>query len=453
VCGSRLRYCEECQIGFEVTHHLSTSQRKQFCTSVLAEDELAAAALHTANCQPCEQEFVEELSRNYGFGPVNFTLEPEFWFRNDHLDFDRLVGLADNTLDDDLREITEIHLKVCDTCREDVRSFFASRQATAGDIKVSYGPTKSQSTHVVPPTIWWQRLQITPVYAVAAVLLVAVTFLILFIAMNRRSGALEAGRNDQRNINIDAGPISSPSTSPNVVSSPSIADDSAIVAIVRDAGGEVKIDKNGQVTGLDELSDTSRQQIARAALSERIEPAAVLRDLSGDESGLRGNGDTEKELTLLYPARRVVIEDRPVFKWASLSNATHYRVYVVDANGNQVSQSEELPPTQTQWRAQSALRRGQIFSWTVTALVDGQEIVSPSASDPEMKFAVLSTNDVQELSRLKKQNSHLALGVFYARTGLTNDAERAFESLVKLNPHSELARKLLESVRSTRKGR
>ena len=122
-----------------------------------------------------------------------------------------------------------------------------------------------------------------------------------------------------------------------------------------------------------------------------------------------------------------------------------------DANGRQVGQSEELPPTKTQWRAPAALRRGQIFSWMVTAVVDGKKVVSPSASVSEIKFAVLSTENLQELTSLKKSNSHLALGVSYARAGLLNEAEREFQSLVKLNPQSELPRKLLQSVRNLRR--
>jgi len=177
----------------------------------------------------------------------------------------------------------------------------------------------------------------------------------------------------------------------------------------------------------------------------------VLKRLSGGQSGLRGDDDGPQEFRLLYPVRRVVAEDRPVFRWESLPGVSSYRVYVLDADGKQVGLSEELPPTQTQWKV-PRLRRGQIFSWLVTALVDGKKVVSPSASAPEMKFAVLSTPQVQELRRLKKSNSHLALGVFYASAGLLDEAEREFESLIKLNPESELPRKLLQSVRSMRKG-
>jgi hypothetical protein len=89
----------------------------------------------------------------------------------------------------------------------------------------------------------------------------------------------------------------------------------------------------------------------------------------------------------------------------------------------------------------------------VTALADGRKVVSPSASSPEIKFAVLSAADFSELIRLRKSNSHLALGVFYARAGLLAEAEPEFESLIRLNPQSELARKLLQSVRSIKKAK
>jgi hypothetical protein len=228
---------------------------------------------------------------------------------------------------------------------------------------------------------------------------------------------------------------------------------SAKVAILKDAGGEVTIERDGRITGLDKVSENSRQYVARAALSEQIAPADVLRHLSGQPGGLRSNDDGPQGFRLLYPVRRVVTEARPVFRWESLPGVSSYRVYVLDQDGNQVSQSEELGPTQTQWEVSALLRRGQIFSWVVTALVDGKKVVSPSASAPEIKFAVLSTADFQELSHLKKSNSHLALGVFYARVGLLSEAEREFEDLVKLNPQSELPRKLLHSVRTIRKAK
>jgi len=426
-----------------MTHHLSTLQIKQLCVSALPEDELAAAALHTAECQVCDQRCIEELKRQRGPVPFNFTLEPEFWFRNDHLEFDDLVGLAENTLDEETREIINIHLSTCESCREDVRSFLAFRKTTAAEMNVSYGPTNYEPNDDSRMAQWWQRLERRSVYA-AAIVLVAVAVLIGVIALSRKSDPFEANKQEQTNRDSEHSPGISPPPAPSV-------EDFAKVAILKDAGGEVTIDKDGRITGLDEVSENSRQYVARAALSEQIVPSDVLRHLAGEQGGLRGNDDGPQGFRLLYPVRRVITEARPVFRWESLPNVSSYRVYVLDQHGNQVSQSEELSPTQTQWEAPAPLRRGQIFSWVVTALVDGKKVVSPSASAPEMKFAVLSRADLQELNHLKKSNSHLALGVFSARVGLLNEAEREFEALVELNPQSELPRKLLQSVRTIRK--
>jgi anti-sigma factor ChrR (cupin superfamily) len=112
-----------------VTHHLSTSQLERFCVGALAEDELTVVAKHVADCPSCNHRFVEELRRKNGSGPFVFTLEPEFWFRHDHLDFDQLVDLADEKLDECMREIIDVHLRTCEACREDVRSFLAYRKA------------------------------------------------------------------------------------------------------------------------------------------------------------------------------------------------------------------------------------------------------------------------------------------------------------------------------------
>jgi hypothetical protein len=420
--------------------------------SALPADELVAAAVHTDSCQSCNRRFIEELKQQRGCAPFNFTLEPEFWFRHDHVDFDLLVELADKTLDQETEEIINIHLQACETCREDVRSFLTYREATAGEMNVSYGPTTYKPINDLPGAHWWQRLQTRPVYAVAAILLVAVAVFIGVIVLKRSSGTLEAN-NQHQNQGIAQNPGVSPLPAPSVVSSPLNGDDSAKVAILEDGGGKVTIDKNGRITGLDEVSENGRQYVARAVLSEQLEPAEVLRRLSGEQSGLRGDDDGPQTLRLLYPVRRVVTEVRPVFRWKSLPGASSFQVYVLDANGNQVVQSEVLPSARTQWKAPAPLRRGQIFSWVVTALVDGNKIVSPPASAPEMNFAVLSTADLQELARLKKSNSHLALGVFYAIAGLLDDAEREFQSLIKLNPDSELPRKLLQSLRRSRKAK
>ena len=62
------------------------------------------------------------------FSPIEIHAGTGDWFRHEHLDYEQLVGLADNALDATDREIIDIHLKVCAPCKEDVRSFLAFRE-------------------------------------------------------------------------------------------------------------------------------------------------------------------------------------------------------------------------------------------------------------------------------------------------------------------------------------
>ena len=108
--------------------HLSKAQLERFSVGALKDDELEWSATHVADCETCHKAFVEELRRRVDSGPFMFSLEPEFWFRHDHLEFEDLVSIADETVDSELKEIFDIHLKTCARCRADVRSFLAFRK-------------------------------------------------------------------------------------------------------------------------------------------------------------------------------------------------------------------------------------------------------------------------------------------------------------------------------------
>src|SRR6185436_14549849 len=180
-----------------------------------------------ADCQDCHQRFVAELNHQRGSIPFSFTLDPEFWFRDDHVDFDLLVGLADETLDQETQEIINIHLKTCETCREDVRSFLTFRKSTAREMKVSYARPNYESAHDIPlAPPWWHRLQKTPVYAAATILLVAATLVIGMIIVNKRSSSHEVSKNDQTNLANERSSTPSPSLPPEAVASPSVVDES-----------------------------------------------------------------------------------------------------------------------------------------------------------------------------------------------------------------------------------
>jgi hypothetical protein len=85
---------------------------------------------------------------------------------------------------------------------------------------------------------------------------------------------------------------------------------------------------------------------------------------------------------------------------------------------------------------------------------EGREVISPAPPAPEARFKILEAGRAEELGRSLDAAgaSHLARGVLYARAGLLDDAEREIEALLRDNPRSNAARKLLRSLRAMRRG-
>jgi hypothetical protein len=460
-----------------MTEHLSTSRMERFCLSGLPEAELAVITEHLTQCQPCHELFADTLKTQRGAPSIRFTLDPEFWLRHEHVDFDQLVSLADDKLDTTDREMIDIHLITCATCREDVRSFLAFRQEIEPELSVRYGPSAQKPLPGQERQWnWWRGVARRPAYAVAAVILITVGLAIAIVVFRNRTGVFEAwnGPTPQMSpkptpsdggVVTAASPTTTPpnnesaSTSPKPTIEPSPKrstenpapqiENSAVLAL-NDGHRTITLNKDGKVTGLDDVPPETKRDIANALVAEKIEAPAVLNSLASESTTLRGNGNKGAPFKLVSPGTTVIIESSPLFKWEQLSGASGYRVYVLDSRGHQVAKSEDLPSAKTEWKLTDPLNRGNVYAWVVIAVVDGKEIVSPGAAASSMKFQVLSANDLQKLDQLKRTRSHLVLGVFYAKVGLLAEAEREFQELDRLNPDDNVAKKLLRSVRLIR---
>jgi hypothetical protein len=179
-------------------------------------------------------------------------------------------------------------------------------------------------------------------------------------------------------------------------------------AVLNDGVTTVTIDKAGNITGLDELPQTIRQQIGEAWVAEKIKARGIETELAGAPINLRGSGN-DQTFKLLSPARVVIISDRPSFEWEKLAGATSYRVLLGDLKGHEIAKSEELTADCITWTLPSPLTRGEIYAWEVEATVNGKKIFSPGTSASQMKFRVLSARSAKELEQLKRTRSHLAL--------------------------------------------
>jgi hypothetical protein len=439
----------------EMIEHISTARMERFCARVLPEAELKAAARHLTDCQHCHRQFIGVLRRQRESSSFSFTLAPEFWLRHEHIDYERLVEFTDNRLSKADREPIDLHLNLCAPCREDVQSFVEFRERIAPEMDISLAPSERQpgSDGSSSPWVrWWGGLAWKPIYA-AAVIVIGIAIVIVAALLVKRSGenlqvqqtptpqVSPGSTPDNREANVPplpATPNESPGEKPN---------SAEVIVALNDRGGPITVDKSGNVTGLDDVPTSTREEIAKVLLSERLERPAILKELGGQEGTVRGPNNAQP-FKLTFPSRTVIVSDRPTLKWERVSGATSYRVYINDPTGREVARSDELTSGRTEWILPRPLKRGEIYVWTVVAEVDGKEIVSPGPSAPEMKFQVLSTTGAQQLNRLKKTRSQLALGVFYAREGMIAEAQREFRMLVRDNPRSQHAYALLREIQS-----
>jgi hypothetical protein len=182
----------------------------------------------------------------------------------------------------------------------------------------------------------------------------------------------------------------------------------------------------------------------------RAQTPAFIEELVGRPGALLSGTSQSESFKPSSPVGTVVRHDRPTLEWQPLSGADSYTVTVSDSDLNALLTSPPL--TDTRWTVPRPLGRGGVYTWQVTALRDGEEVVAPAPPAPEARFKVLGQAELKELLAAERagSSSHLLRGVLYARAGLLDEAEREFRTLLRNNPRSPVARKLLRNLRQLR---
>ena len=183
----------------------------------------------------------------------------------------------------------------------------------------------------------------------------------------------------------------------------------------------------------------------------RLGASPALTGWSTGAGVLRSGSGTQSTFAPLGPTDVVTETDRPTFRWGALEGAQHYSVTIYDAQLHQVGSSG--PVSGTEWTVPNSLARGVTYSWQISALKDGETVVSPKPPLPEARFRVLDQVAVAALAKLKEsvRRSHLVLGVFYWKHGLIEESVREFQALAEANPKSATVKELLASIQSNRR--
>lgn|SRR2546425_1667017 len=431
-----------------MTEHLSERSIERYQRRELAPTELLAVDGHLATCDECHQRV--RASLEYSQADFDYLVQAEtagLILNDDHLTYEQLAALVDNELNDVDREIASVHLEVCRQCAEELRGLKEFNTALPVPVTESRPKSAKEKLDEIL-SLWrlprwrWPRLATS-----AAVILLIATALVWMVWRISRQPHREMAKvvpsqpsvSPAQSVASSVPPSSAPSSTPEV-----------LVAL-NDANGQVTLDKAGNINGLSELSASSRVAVQNALTTQRLNINPALEGLRNKSGTLMGSSGDGAPFALLNPVGLVIRTDRPTFKWRPLAGASVYVVKVYDLSFKEIAVSPTQP--KTDWTVSAALPRGVIYLWQVTATRNGEDIKSPMPPAAEARFRILAQDKTAEIDRLQKthSNSHLVLGTIYAEAGLLQDAQREFQLLLRANPESSVARRLLQDVSTTLK--
>jgi len=420
--------------------HLSQKQIEDYSQNRLRGTELLAASDHLGQCEACRGRVEAAFDVDTAF----FALRDEAFGGDDnaaaHLTSGQTAEYVDKNLTGDELQFVTDHLSTCEQCAFAVDDLRAFRNQIAPLLDREYGPA-----HVAPVAreSWRQRFVslfgVSPVPAFGAAALAIL--LLSFIAWI----AWRTAKEETREVVVAPTPSlqPAPSIAPSVQVQPEPV---AVAAQLNDGAGVLSLDQHGKLSGAENLPSSYQELLRKALTSQRIERSSQLQGLTRPPSSLMGNNE-EREFSVLGPAGLVLMSDRPALRWTRLEGASVYVVEVYDQQFKRVLASPELATLE--WTATQSLPRGQVYSWQVKAVKDGQEVTVPRPPAPQAKFRVIDEGSLNEISRAKRAygSSHLTLALLYAKAGLLNEAEQELRLLQRANPQSEIVRKLLRQVR------
>ena len=407
--------------------HLSETQLTRYRERSLDAQELLAVDRHLASCDLCH----ERLTRFPSGASILFESEDQPF----HLDYEQhLEPYVDGTANDIDREIVDSHVAICSKCATDLEELLEFKQQQPVAAIVDTSSRRRQ---------WFSQLRWSPAWATAAVI-AAVFGLSGAVFLWTRYPAPGAIQQDRTVSPAETEHKAQNTPSPETDSRFSLREEPLLV--LNDASCQFRLYKDGHLEAPQELPADLKESIERALVTHRLGASPALKGWATGAGKLRSGFSTAGTFAPLEPVGVVIETDRPTFRWRSLQGAQHYIVTVFDAKLRQVAGSG--PVTQSEWTVPNALQRGVTYSWQITAVKDGETIVSPKPPLPEARFRVLDQHAVNAMAtlRLSVGTSHLAMGVFYWKHGLLADAEREFQALANANPDSSVVKQLLKDI-------
>jgi hypothetical protein len=441
-----------------VQEHLSVKIIEQYQKRQLSSGELLALDDHLAGCEACRMQISNTVRPE--LSPANFipALKTEGL---DHPDYEKLAAYVDGQLGSVEGEIVESHLAWCRQCASELGDLETLKaqiavHLAAPKVSQSNPPLLGRPTLGKKLSAFWRVPALgVPFGVAAAAICVALIVWAATLPLRKDIAELKTQlakaeqRNEELQRDYEIAKADAESLQTQIAQLQTANPQSEVKAHTLD-DTTVKIDEQGNVEGLAALPSAFQQTVRNAVDTGQVKTSSAISSLTGKAGVLMGGGKEGVAFALLGPVGTAVSSARPTFRWQSLAGATGYTVTVLDTDFNSVSKSPVL--ASASWTITEPLERGRVYVWVVTAIKDGKEFKSPVAPAPEARFKVLEKETADEVLKNHRdyRDSHLLSGLVYAQAGLLDEAEREFELLVRANPRSTVARKLLRNLKALR---
>lgn len=429
-----------------MSEHLTVEKIKLYLSRRMKSAELLMADDHLAACDLCYKQINDS---SHAQKAVDFDFLQSSAEDFEHLSYEQLEHYVDEKSNDIEKEIADVHLQVCADCKAEMNGLLEMRKLIKVDTQnQALAPPAAEKT--VSNKIWsFLSGRYFPKFSLAAIALLLAVSLFGAFWFLRRGNSTEVAVTSPSNADLPQNLQDSTQT-PTINIQPNAND-----VLPKNTNSETNIGTNlqNQTAPPNEIESFPPQyqtEIQRDLADGRLSIPPETNQLNNQTGKLMSGGTQEIPFALSSPVGKIIQSNRPQFRWNKLVGAEGYIVNIYDEDFNKVAGSPQI--SAATWQVEKPLARNKIYLWQVTAIKEGQEIKSPVRPAPDAKFKVLDAVKSNEIEMAKKQygNSHLLLGILYANAGLLGEAEAEFQKLLRKNPKSELARKLLRQVQSKR---
>jgi hypothetical protein len=340
----------------------------------MSSAEIVAAFEHVAICVACRERLASRDQLRNAF----VALGPEMYEPAGqdilHLPPEHISAYVDDELDIVDREIIDSHLDLCTQCKAEVLALREIKDAMPGSLR-GRPAAPEQAGLWARLAAFWALSARRVSFQIAIPVGLLLIFLMATLPLRQQVAELRAQLSSlqQKNDTLQDQIALIADLRTELMelrqSQAQVLDSSGTTAVaLYDGARLVTLDRQGNLSGLESFSESSKQLVKTALSTQRVKPAPSVSDLIGTKQVLMGGTDGNS-FSLLSPVGAVLQTDRPTFRWSPLSGASFYVVTVYDAAVNAAATSPQL--SGTEWVVPHPLKRGGVYTWEVAAAKRG----------------------------------------------------------------------------------